>query len=875
VNAYGQGASSVRVEPAGFVARAEHRNEECLRRSRAETIIGDFTGQLIQSETKGTSMSKPFTITFCGDTSLGYYYLEKYRHKYPEAHERLQSNPMSFFEGIKPLLEDSDEIIVNLETVLSKNPGEPIAGKEYPGCDDPETTIRVLKELGVTAVTLANNHTMDFGPDRLLAMIDLLEKNAISVIGAGKNIKEARKPYKVTGNVDGRQLNVYILNGMRATKRYSEYGFFAGKDAPGIANTSFKAMSRSIREIRKKDPEAMVVVCPHWQGIDYKDTDEHHREWCRNIIDAGASHVIGHGSHKEDLIEEYNGGTIFYSIGNFIFNSPGRYHSKTAEPYSLIVKSSFIRDRALFSAARITTDNRLTGFQVTGAGRTGTGRGKAVPESKEENLAGKLRIVHGKGEETENQKGMDYSLNKIRPGNWLLIIDGNWSKGRAEHSGQYGKTDRQIVAEARKKGVTGFISSREFGGGGLPVRRVDNTLAHLFESARKTRKDFKGKVIAVTGSAGKSSTVAMIKHALARAGFSAISTQENHNTVFGVSALFTNLDENYDFCIVETALSGFYRYEQHAGNLINPDVAVITSIDLSQPDLVSTSEETAYYKAKLFESLRKDGAAIYCRDTKHSDLLGFIANTFSENVYCYGERKSQILLDSFSVNSDGHATITATLGADRIAYKVPSVSKAMAYNSLAVLAVFRSLGLSVKKAAESLETFAGDRRVLKLYSGHYSGKKITMLDDTKNATLNSVKEALEVFRNIETGGRKILIFGRLVHLGIHQEAVYQKISEMIKESDPDLVLGYGEEVNSAFNFVKMERILGIFQEPEELIKTFLSNLQEDDFILVKGSSRGTGLRKISSEIVRKINGKSHSGVHEPPAPARANRVSAY
>lgn len=311
-------------------------------------------------------MAEAFTISFCGDTSLGYYYLERSRHRYPEARERLRTRPHAFFDGVRPLLRGSDELILNLETVLSHHPGPPIEDKQYPGCDDPDVTVGILRDLGVTAVTLANNHSMDFGPETLLAMIETLRDNGIAVIGAGRNLAEARQPYRIAAVHGDRDRNVYVFSGMRSTRRYAEYGFFATRHRPGVASTNLDALSREIRDIRAADAAAIIIVCPHWQGIDYQDTGNRHRTWCRAIIDAGADHVIAHGTHKADRIETRRHGTIFYSIGNFVFNSPGRYALKQATPHSLVPRLVLDPDTPAgrFRVDRIVTDNKATGFRV-------------------------------------------------------------------------------------------------------------------------------------------------------------------------------------------------------------------------------------------------------------------------------------------------------------------------------------------------------------------------------------------------------------------------------------------------------------------------------------------------------------------------------
>ncbi|MBU5594377.1 CapA family protein [Amphibacillus sp. MSJ-3] len=315
------------------------------------------------------SNEKTYTISFAGDTSLGEWYLRKPGKE--DLVDRLESNPLSFFEGVKPLVEKSDHFILNLETVLENKPKQVLEGKEYPNYDQPDRTLKVLKDLGVTAVSLANNHTMDFGEKVLLKTIKQLKKEKINTFGAGKSIKEASAPLKISLKGKKGNKNVYVFTGMRAGKRYREYGFFAEDKKPGVNNLPQKGLSRKISRLRKKDPESIIIVCPHWQGLDYKWASEHSRiqKRCRAFIDAGANYIFAHGTHMLNDIEQYHGGTIAYSIGNFVFNSPGRYSKMQAPPYSLIVNMEIRENNdGTWSVDNkfypIITDNKATNFNV-------------------------------------------------------------------------------------------------------------------------------------------------------------------------------------------------------------------------------------------------------------------------------------------------------------------------------------------------------------------------------------------------------------------------------------------------------------------------------------------------------------------------------
>src|SRR5690625_961833 len=177
-------------------------------------------------------MDRAYNITFAGDTSLGDWYLKNSGKE--ELLDRLNNNSLSFFTGINPLVENSDYLILNLQTVLANDPKLLFNDKGYPNYDKPKRTLKVLKKLGVTAVSLANDHTMDFGEKILLKSIKRLNKKKIQTFGAGKNKKKAGTPLKITLEGKISNQNIYIFSGMPAKKQYREYGFFAKNKKAGI-----------------------------------------------------------------------------------------------------------------------------------------------------------------------------------------------------------------------------------------------------------------------------------------------------------------------------------------------------------------------------------------------------------------------------------------------------------------------------------------------------------------------------------------------------------------------------------------------------------------------------------------------------------------
>jgi len=209
--------------------------------------------------------AETFTLVLAGDTSLGDVYLRNAG--IAEHLERLEATPGSFFEALTPLISDKSYLIANLETVLSEAPRGPLDGiKDYLGWDRPERTVATLKQIGVDAVSLANNHTMDYGPDRLVETMLHLAESGIDVVGAGNNLEEASSPLKITGYMQ----NIYVYAGFELRNKYRDvYRAYAEEDRPGVNPFQLgdgSLISQNIRGIRKRDRNAIIIAFPHWGG---------------------------------------------------------------------------------------------------------------------------------------------------------------------------------------------------------------------------------------------------------------------------------------------------------------------------------------------------------------------------------------------------------------------------------------------------------------------------------------------------------------------------------------------------------------------------------------------------------------------------------
>lgn len=304
-------------------------------------------------------------LTFAGDTSLGDVHINR---KGGELAKRLDEEPMSFFDGVRPLVSDQDALIVNLETVLADAPTSPFEGrKRFLGWDSPTRTLDCLRALGVDAANLANNHTMDFGAEHLLTSRKLLEESGIQPFGAGATAEDARTQLTLERDNLGEGRRVHVIGAMEVqTKLRDEYGIYAGEDRPGAHALSTTHIVEQIRDLRSADPDSLIILFPHWGG-NYKWTRESTHQSAAGFIDAGADLIIGHGAHMLQQATFADNHAVAYSLGNFVFNWAGRFEQHNAPPFALVARTHVsITDAGWNVGLRLypfVCDNKLTDYR--------------------------------------------------------------------------------------------------------------------------------------------------------------------------------------------------------------------------------------------------------------------------------------------------------------------------------------------------------------------------------------------------------------------------------------------------------------------------------------------------------------------------------
>lgn len=305
------------------------------------------------------------SILFAGDTSYG----ENYQEGYAAAGREniIASRGYDYsIAGLKGLLAACDLNILNLETPLTSLKKSPLVGKEPCHYSHPTDATAAMHKHRVHVVSLANNHAMDFGSAGLDETLESLQRAGIESFGAGQDERSAGAPYIKEFSLAGQQFRIAVIGAFEYRKAYKPYDFYARGDKPGASQIDVDRIAQQIMELRKQYDDLFIVIFPHW-GENYVWRSKKLQTLGRKFVDAGADLVVGHGAHCIQEIEKYRGRWIFYSIGNFMFNSEGRYAKLKAPPYSMpLVLHVSATDGHLSKTLRaypIVSDNRLTDYQ--------------------------------------------------------------------------------------------------------------------------------------------------------------------------------------------------------------------------------------------------------------------------------------------------------------------------------------------------------------------------------------------------------------------------------------------------------------------------------------------------------------------------------
>lgn len=323
-----------------------------------------FSPLALELDRKGP---KQLELVFAGDTSFG----ENYQQK---DEKRGYGNVLTDLgydyplQKMKAFLLSADMCIANLETPLTDLKSSPFQDqKTFIHWSDMELAPRHLLKHNIQVVGLANNHSFDYGRPGFEQTLAVLERAGMYYFGGGRNQEEACRPLILETLVGQQPFRLALLGAYEFSEEVqSRYGCYARGSAGGASALGQETLEQ-IAALRKADPRLFIIVLPHW-GRNYRWKNGAQSRMADALIEAGADLVLGHGAHMLQEIEPRQGRWVVFSLGNFMFNSRGRYAQSDAPPYSLLARLIVRAEGDLLRRGLhlypIVTDNLRTGYQT-------------------------------------------------------------------------------------------------------------------------------------------------------------------------------------------------------------------------------------------------------------------------------------------------------------------------------------------------------------------------------------------------------------------------------------------------------------------------------------------------------------------------------
>jgi len=434
--------------------------------------------------------------------------------------------------------------------------------------------------------------------------------------------------------------------------------------------------------------------------------------------------------------------------------------------------------------------------------------------------------------------GISIDSRTIRPGEAFVAIRGERFDGHAYvDAALKAGAALAIVSEDRREGISG---------GPLLVVK-DDPLDALERLAVAARARSGAKIVAVTGSVGKTGTKEMLRLGLAAIGrtHAPVGSFNNH---WGVPLTLARMPRETDFGIFELGMN-------HAGEIsplsrmVRPHAAIVTTVEAVHIEYFDSVEAIADAKAEIFDGLEVGGAAILNRDNEHFERLSLRAGSAGAKVVSFGEHPDADVSLVGSMSEAEGTRLTVDVLGETVQYRLGAPGRHLARNSLAVLAAAHVFSADLKRVADALSAFKapagrGERHRLSCDGGSF-----TLIDESYNANPASMRAAIALLKETKPGegGRRIAVLGDMGELGHQAGELHAGLADDLADAQADQVFLAGPLMHDLWE-VLPEGVRGAYaKNAGELEPILVKALQPGDVIVVKASN-ATGLGRLVQTV---------------------------
>ncbi len=383
--------------------------------------------------------------------------------------------------------------------------------------------------------------------------------------------------------------------------------------------------------------------------------------------------------------------------------------------------------------------------------------------------------------------------------------------------------------------------------------KCNNTILFLNKLAVLKRRNLNAKIIAVTGSSGKTTLKTLLGKIL-KGYDKTYFSQKSFNNHIGVPLSMCNLESEHKYGVFEIGMSNAGEIRR-LSNIVKPDIAIITNIGEAHMENFNNLNSIAKAKSEIIENITKNGYLILNRDDKYFNYFSKIAKKKKINILSFGKSNKSNAKLIKNKSYKNYNKLHFRVFKKNIYLKVKNVNSIIISNILFALLTLYILDLDLTKKInfqnhlQSVEG-RGKAHIISRYK-----KRFQLIDESYNANPSSVKNAINNFSNIKRKHeKKFLLLGDMLELGKKSDNYHKNLAHFINNSDIDKLFVYGENAFKTYQKTYKAKQGNILQSLNDFDEIFSNIIKKNDYLMIKGSN-ATGLNKLSKLI---ISGHNHA-----------------
>lgn len=448
------------------------------------------------------------------------------------------------------------------------------------------------------------------------------------------------------------------------------------------------------------------------------------------------------------------------------------------------------------------------------------------------------------GDLPEGVTGISIDSRTSGPGDAFFAIKGDKFDGHDFASGAIANGASLLVVSEAKLPALGRLIA--------PMIVVKDVLAALEDLGRAARARSEARIIAITGSVGKTSSKEMLRRALEPSG-EVHASAASFNNHWGVPLTLARMPETAAFGVFEIGMNHADEIRPLV-KMVKPHVAIITTIAAAHLGNFKNLTEIAAAKAEIMEGLVADGHLLLNQDNEKFGWLKKRAGVLKiAHIHGFGENaKAAYRLLNSKLLPDC-STITARIGGDEVAVKIGAPGRHLVQNALAVLGAVHLAGADLAKAAHALAGLSAEKGRGARHRLAIDGGSFLLIDESYNANPASMRAALELMGDmpVRLRGRRIAVLGDMLEMGKFAERVHRDLAGPIRTARTDMVCLAGPEMKALRDELGTEIETIYRDQAEGLAEHLKSALRDGDVVMVK-SSLGIGFGRIVKALLDKF-----------------------